>query len=174
MGRVRGAAVSIAGQDRTGTLPKIFVRLLPVTISQAMKVTKWSSFSGDFDVNNQQAEPTFGETGFVGPAASHSSDAESTPAATSMQGLEGSMQEPASVDAPKLVPGQGGADEMPRVDSLKDLLKRLTRATLKLSNLRLPREKLPRPKLPREKLPRLKLPRPKLPAQTRRAPLAGP
>jgi hypothetical protein len=30
-------------------MPKIFVRPPPVTISQAMKVTKWSTLTGDFE-----------------------------------------------------------------------------------------------------------------------------
>jgi hypothetical protein len=73
-------------------------------------------------VNEQQAEPTNGESGLNGPATSHSSDAEGAPAAASMHGSEGSMQEPVSVDAPKLVPEQGGAGKMPQVDPFKVLL----------------------------------------------------
>ena len=73
-------------------------------------------------MNEQQAEPTSGESGFVGPAAPNSSDAQGQPVAASMPGsIEGSTT---SVDSPKLVPEQGGAGEMPEVDPLKDLLEK--------------------------------------------------
>jgi hypothetical protein len=75
-------------------------------------------------VNEQQAEPTSGESGFVGPAAPPSTDPVGAPVAASMQGSDGSMQEPASVDAPKLVPEQGGAGEMPQADPLKAFLEK--------------------------------------------------
>jgi hypothetical protein len=73
-------------------------------------------------VNEQQAEPTSGESGLNGPVTSHSSDAEGASVAASMHGSQGSMQEPVSVDAPKLVPEQGGAGEMSQVDPFKALL----------------------------------------------------
>jgi len=74
-------------------------------------------------VNEQQAEPTSGQPDFVGPAAPRSSDAERAPVAAS-QGPEASNQEPASVDAPKLVPEQGAPGEMPQVDALKAFLEK--------------------------------------------------
>src|ERR1700722_18339415 len=89
-----------------------------------MKVTKRSTFTGDFDVNEQQAEPNSGETGFVGagPAASHSSDAQGESAAASMQGpSEASIEGSTRIDSPKLVPEQGAAEEMPKVDPPKVL-----------------------------------------------------
>src|ERR1700722_12499484 len=83
-----------------------------------MKVTKRSTFTGDFDVSKQQAEPISGEPGSVGagPAAPNSSDAQGAPVAASMQGpIEAST----SVDSPKLVPEQGAAGEMPKAEMLK-------------------------------------------------------
>ena len=80
----------------------------------------------------QQAEPTSGEPGFVGPAAPHSSEAQGAPVAASVPGsIEGSMEgSTASVDAPKLVPEQGGAGEIPEVDPLKAFLERADAARL--------------------------------------------
>src|ERR1700722_3564615 len=77
-----------------------------------MKVTKRSTFTGDFDVSEQQAEPISGEPGSVGagPAAPHSSDAQG-------ESVEGSTR----VDSPKLAPEQGAAEEMPKVDPPKVL-----------------------------------------------------
>jgi hypothetical protein len=89
-----------------------------------MKVTKRSTFTGDFDVSEQQAEPISGESGSVGagPAAPNSSDAQGEPVAASMQGpVEGSIEGSTSVESPKLVPEQGAAEEMPKVDPPKVL-----------------------------------------------------
>ena len=62
-----------------------------------MKVTKWSTFTGDLHVSEQQAEQTSGESGSLvaGPAAPASTDAQSQPVAA----------------APDLVPGQGADTE---------------------------------------------------------------
>jgi hypothetical protein len=70
-----------------------------------MKVTKWSTFTGDLTVSEQQAEQTSGEPGSLGagPAVPPSSDA---PMA------HGS----ADVESPKLVPEQGAA---PKPDAPK-------------------------------------------------------
>jgi hypothetical protein len=73
-------------------------------------------------VNEHQVEPTSGHPDFIGPAAPPSSDAERASATASMQGSEGAMQVPASVEAPKLVPEQSSADEMPEADPLKAFL----------------------------------------------------
>jgi hypothetical protein len=89
-----------------------------------MKVTKRSTFTGDFDVSEQQAEPISGEPGSVGtgPAAPHSSDAQGESAAASMQGpSEVSIEGSTRVDSPKLAPEQGAAEEMPKVDPPKVL-----------------------------------------------------
>jgi hypothetical protein len=89
-----------------------------------MKVTKRSTFTGDFDVSEQQAEPISGEPGSVGagPAAPHSSDAQGESVAASMQGpSEASIEGSTRVDSPKLVPEQGAAEEMPKVDPPKVL-----------------------------------------------------
>src|ERR1700726_367860 len=47
--RIRSAAAAPIRQNRSGRVPKISVSRPPVTIWQAMKVTKWSTFSGDFE-----------------------------------------------------------------------------------------------------------------------------
>jgi hypothetical protein len=47
--RCRLAGDARLTEIRAGKVPKIFVTPRPVTISQAMKVTKWSTFIGDFD-----------------------------------------------------------------------------------------------------------------------------
>src|SRR5438067_4937596 len=69
-----------------------------------MKVTKWSTFTGDFNVTDQNTEPTSGGPGSVdaAPAVPHSSDAQSQPMAASAQG---SATEAAGIDAPDPVPG---------------------------------------------------------------------
>src|SRR3984957_3601809 len=89
-----------------------------------MKVTKRSTFTGDFDVSEQQAEPISGEPGSVGtgPAAPHSSDVQGESVAASMQGpSEASIEGSTRVDSPKLAPEQGAAEEMPKVDPPKVL-----------------------------------------------------
>src|ERR1700688_1536725 len=47
--RIRSAAAAPIRQKRSGRVPKISVSRPPVTIWQAIKVTKWSTFSGDFE-----------------------------------------------------------------------------------------------------------------------------
>jgi hypothetical protein len=73
-----------------------------------MKVTKWSTYSGELAVSEQQAEPISGEPGSAGPIAPHSSDASSAPEMTS---LEPSIR----TEAPDLVPEQGAPAEAPEV-----------------------------------------------------------
>jgi hypothetical protein len=69
-----------------------------------MKVTKWSTFTGDFNVTDQNTEQTSGGPGSVdaGPAVPHSSDAQSQPMAASAQGSAGDA---ADIGAPDPVPG---------------------------------------------------------------------
>jgi hypothetical protein len=69
-----------------------------------MKVTKWSTFTGDFNVTDQNTEQTSGGPGSVdaGPAVAHSSDAQSQPMAASAQR---SATEAAGIGAPDPVPG---------------------------------------------------------------------
>jgi hypothetical protein len=83
-------------------------------------------------VIEQQAEPTSGEPGFVGPAAPRSSDAQGEPVAA-MQGsmeasmeasMQGSIPESIGVDSPKLVPEQGASGEMPRAAVPKNVADR--------------------------------------------------
>jgi hypothetical protein len=67
-----------------------------------MKVTKWSTFTGDLNVSEQKTEQTSAESGSsAGPNVPGSSQAENAPVT-------------ASVDAPDLVPGPGGTGETPK------------------------------------------------------------
>jgi hypothetical protein len=83
-----------------------------------MKVTKWSTFTGDLNVSEQNAEQTSGESGSlsVGPAVPNSSDAHSQPVAASVQ--EPVKQSP-DVGSPDLAPGQAAAAEVntPKADA---------------------------------------------------------
>ena len=100
-------------------------------------------------MNEQQAEPTSGEPGFVGPAAPHSSEAAHEPAAAAMHGSEGSMQEPASVDAPKLVPEQAGADELSQVDPLNVLLEKADADKAETPKVEIPKVEIPKAESPK-------------------------
>src|ERR1700685_2253047 len=75
-----------AGGNRPRRVPKISVSRPPVTISQAIKVTKWSTFTGDLHVSEQQAEQSSTETGPLGagPEAFSSVDAKDTPVIASV------------------------------------------------------------------------------------------
>ena len=68
-----------------------------------MKVTKWSIFTGDLTVSEQNAELTSGESGSLGagPAVPPSSEASIQPV----------------VAAPDLVPGQGAEADAPKADT---------------------------------------------------------
>jgi hypothetical protein len=73
-------------------------------------------------VSEQQSEKTSGEPGSlsVGPAISHSSDAQNEPVASSAQQVtQESLQGPASLEAPALAPEQAAAAEMPVADAPK-------------------------------------------------------
>jgi hypothetical protein len=105
-------------------------------------------------VNEHQAEPTSGESGFAGPAAPNSSDARREPVAASMQGSGGSIQEPASVDAPKLVPEQGGADEMPQVDPFKVLLEKADMNKAETSKAETSKAETSKAKIPKAETPK--------------------
>jgi len=102
-------------------------------------------------VSEQQAEPTSGEPGFVGPAAPTSSDAQGAPVVASMQGsVEGST----SVDSPKLVPEQGGAEQMPQVDPFKVLLEKAGADKAETSKVEIPKAEIPKAETPRTGAPR--------------------
>jgi hypothetical protein len=83
-----------------------------------MKVTKWSTFTGGLNVNDQKAEQTSGETGSVsaGPAVPNASEVQSEPVAASAQEP---TQEPVSVQSPDLVPEPAGAAEPAMADAPK-------------------------------------------------------
>ena len=98
-------------------------------------------------MSEQQAEPISGESGSVGagPAAPNSSDAQGEPVATSMQGpVEGSIEGSTSVESPKLVPEQGAAEEMPKVDPPKVLAGKADAEKAETSKVEIPTADAPR------------------------------
>jgi len=101
-------------------------------------------------VNEQQAEPTSAESGFVGPAAPGSSEVQGEPAAASMQGsVERSPEaSAASVDAPKLVPEQG-TGEMSQADPLKAFWEKADASNPDASKAAGPKAETPRIDAPR-------------------------
>ena len=105
-------------------------------------------------MNEQPAEPTSGEPGFVGPAASNSSDAQRAPVAAAMPGSEESMQQPASVGVPKLVPEQGGPGDMPPVDPFKVLLEKADADKIETSKVETPKPATPKAESARTDAPR--------------------
>jgi hypothetical protein len=100
-----------------------------------MKVTKWSTFTGELNVSEQQAQPTSGEPGSVGtgPAVPPSFDAPSEPVAASAPekvespDLAPRQSDAGKVDAPKAEAPNGDApkgEEAPKADALRaDALK---------------------------------------------------
>jgi hypothetical protein len=89
-----------------------------------MKVTKWSTSTGDLTVSEQQAEPISGESGSLsaGPAASPSTDAPVT--ASKPEPVSEPAAGSAEVESPKLVPEQGATAQAPEVHVSKaDALK---------------------------------------------------
>src|SRR5258707_2035601 len=99
----------VMGQNRPGSVPKISVSPSAVTISQAIKVTKWSTYPGDLNVSEQQSEPISGETGFVGAG----------PAAPDMSasGAPVTAQAADDIESPRLAPEQ--EETAPRPDAPK-------------------------------------------------------
>src|ERR1700742_2895827 len=91
-----------------GRFPKISVSRWPVTNSQAMKVTKWSTHSGDLAVS-EQAEQTSGEAGSprVEPIVPHSSDGLIEPVAAA-----GEL--PVNAESPPLMPELSASSEAPK------------------------------------------------------------
>jgi hypothetical protein len=86
-----------------------------------MKVTKWSTFTGDLNVSEQNAEQASGESGSLsaGPAVPNSSDAQSQPVAASVQEP---VKQSVDVGSPDLAPGQAAAAEVntPKADAPND------------------------------------------------------
>jgi hypothetical protein len=101
------------GQNRPGSVPKISVSPSAVTISQAIKVTKWSTYPGDLNVSEQQSEPISGETGFVGagPAAPDKS----------APGASVTAQAADDIESPRLAPEQ--EETAPKPDAPKEAVK---------------------------------------------------
>jgi hypothetical protein len=101
------------GQNRPGSVPKISVSPSAVTISQAIKVTKWSTYPGDLNVSEQQSEPISGEPGFVGAG----------PAAPDMSapGAPATAQAADDIESPRLAPEQ--EETAPKPDALKEAVK---------------------------------------------------
>ncbi|MFL6837513.1 MAG: hypothetical protein ACJ8FZ_09440, partial [Bradyrhizobium sp.] len=96
-------------QIQPGKVPNISVTPRPVTISQAMKVTKWSTYSGDLNVSEQQPEPKSTETGSLatGPASSD----------VSTQSEPVTAQAAAGIESPKIAPKQ--EETAPKSDAPK-------------------------------------------------------
>src|SRR5882724_7320979 len=109
----------LADPNRPGSVPKISVTPSPVTISQAIKVTKWSTYPGDLNVSEHQPEPVNGETGSVGtgPAGPDASAKGEPATAATAVNVESPMLAPdqeetsPKPDAPKV--------EAPKVDAPK-------------------------------------------------------
>ena len=113
-GRFSRGGFRRSGETGFGAHPKISVIQAVVTNSQAIKVTKWSTFAGDLDVSEQESNQVSDNLGdVVGAGPTVSSSSEATP---------GSAKDPASVESPKLAPEQGGADkakDAPKIDAPK-------------------------------------------------------
>jgi hypothetical protein len=95
-------------RKQAGRHPKISVILAAVTNSQAIKVTKWSTFAGDLDVSEQQPDrisDNLGDVVGAGPTVPNSPD--TTPAESAQDPAKQSM----SVESPKIAPEQGEADK---------------------------------------------------------------
>jgi hypothetical protein len=111
-------------------------------------------------VSEHQAELTSGEPGFVGPAAPTSSDAQGAAVGASMQGsVQESVEGPTSVDSPKLVPEQGGADQMPRVDSFKVLLEKAGADKAETSKVEIPKAEISKAEAPNAETPKTETPK---------------
>jgi hypothetical protein len=85
-----------------------------------MKVTKWSTLHGDFDVSEQQAEQTHDEGGSVGTEpAVHTSSFDASPADASAP-VMASATEASTVDAPAIAPDH---ETLPKDDTPKETSK---------------------------------------------------
>src|SRR6185369_4661122 len=128
------------GPNWAGQVPKISVSPRPVTIWQAIKVTKWSTNSGESNVSDQQPQPTSGETGALGAAPA----APDTPAAV----------EPATaaaeVEAAKVAADQEATS--PKPDAPKDAPKvdavRMEEPKVEASNAEAPKVDAVKPEAP--------------------------
>jgi hypothetical protein len=99
-------------RKRAGRHPKISVILAAVTNSQAIKVTKWSTFAGDLDVSEQQPDrisDNLGDVVGAGPTAPNSLD--TTPAEQAQEPALDAAKQSISVESPKIAPEQGEADK---------------------------------------------------------------
>jgi hypothetical protein len=109
-----GGGEACNGADELKPEPKSSATGLPVTISQTIKVSKWSSFSGGVAVSEAKAGQGSGETGLVDarPAIVAVSDVQ-RPAATPAPKPAPPL---AIVESPKLAPEQDAAST---ADALK-------------------------------------------------------
>ena len=135
---------TFAAPNRAGRVPKISVRPPPVTIWQAIKVTKWSINSGESNVSDQQPQPTSGETGTpgAGPAAPDAS-------------------EPVAAAAEVEDRDRGRTDAAPKARATRKRPRRGPRTRPRWTPSRWKRQgrSRQRPKLPRLKLPRSNAPK---------------
>jgi hypothetical protein len=121
--RIPGRALRVGFRElrrkRAGCHPKISVIRAAVTNSQAIKVTKWSTFAGDLDVSEQEPDrisDNLGDVGGAGPTASSPSD----PA--SGEPMPGPVKDSMNVESPKLAPEPGESEkakDAPKVDAPK-------------------------------------------------------
>jgi hypothetical protein len=106
-------------RKRAGRHPKISVILAAVTNSQAIKVTKWSTFAGDLDVSEQQPDrisDNLGDVVGAGPTAPHSPDV------MPVEPAQDPAKQSISVESPKIAPEQGEADtakDAPQAEAAK-------------------------------------------------------
>jgi hypothetical protein len=95
-------------RKQAGWHPKISVILAAVTNSQAIKVTKWSTFAGDLNVSEQQPDRISDSPGdVVGAGPNVPKSPEATPTEMAQDPAKQSM----SVESPKIAPEQGDADK---------------------------------------------------------------
>jgi hypothetical protein len=103
-----GAPVPQLRRKQAERHPKISVILAAVTNSQAIKVTKWSTFAGDLNVSEQQPDrisDNLGDVVGAGPTAPTSPDA------TPVEAIQDPAKQSISVESPKIAPEQGEADK---------------------------------------------------------------
>jgi hypothetical protein len=87
-----------------------------------LKVTKWSTLTGDLNVSGQKAEQISGEPGSfcAGTAVPPSSDAQTEPVtASAPESVQESIGESPSIDSPRLVPELAAGTETPEVGTPK-------------------------------------------------------
>jgi hypothetical protein len=111
-----------------------------------MKVTKWSTLTGDFDVSDQKAEQTSGEPGSLsaGSAVPNSPETHNEPVAAAQDSAQEQIQAPASVGSPDLASEPGGAAEPVKADAPE-----ADAAKVEAPNVEAPKVEAPKVEAPR-------------------------